>query len=308
MNRTLSIIMSGALLLLQPREAKSVSSTPEHLRSVLARIAPLEEWEFSWVNREPRICWKFFRAQPGMLNKVLHIVQSFQGHSTWVYVDGCLEPVSGKTFIAAPNSGARAIPDRPSPFRAPRPQLTREQAAEDIEQLADHIESELHLEHEQAKLFSKDLLSRNGLRNSHGAFEDFQEGGQRIVYLIVHPGTSPVFEPTDTDIMLHFEPQFLEMPVIFGDIVGSDLTHRDFGELTEAEAQKIENEFPTLWKISDYHEDAYLSPLEAGSLLRECLALDKTISSPEALRGLDKLSRIAYWASEKGYGVLFSAP
>ena len=96
-----------------------------------------------------------------------------------------------------------------------------------------------------------------------------------------------------------------EMTAIFGDVAGTDLTLRDFGTLTVPEAAKIEKEFPTLWKISDYHEDAYMSPQEAEVLSQECAALDEIVSSPRAVRGLDKLARIASWGIRSTMGCFF---
>lgn len=91
------------------------------------------------------------------------------------------------------------------------------------------------------------------------------------------------------------------MTAIFGDIVGADLTQRQGKTLTESRG------FPVLWKISDYEGGAYLSPQEVSILLKECAALDTVVVSSKALRGLDKVYRIANWASERRYGVFFDA-
>ena len=187
-------------------------------------------------------------------------------------------------------------------------QISEADASTDLAALANEIEKRLDLLGAQAMSFSEVLLTKEGMQKSHPSFQDFEERGQRIAYLIVNPATPEVFEPKKTDIMLHFEPMDDEMTAIFGDIVGADLTQRTGTTLTESEAEKIARKFPILWKISEYYEDAYLNPREAETLLRECVALDETVSSPKALRGLDKVSRIARWAAENRYGVLFEAP
>jgi len=211
-------------------------------------------------------------------------------------------------FLASPTTEPPIAAEPPSTRSEPYPQLTLEESSSDLMRLAEQIEDRLHLKNSKPKPFSQDLLTKEGLRRSRGPLEDFEERVQRAVYLIVEPGTSEVFEPGKADIVLHFEPFYDEMTAIFGDIIGVDLAQRDFGSLTDAEAETIEKEFPVFWKISEYHEDAYLSPQEAALLLRECNALGKVVSSPEAIRGLDKFWRIANWASEKHYGILFSAP
>ncbi len=151
------------------------------------------------------------------------------------------------------------------------------------------------------------MLSKEGLRRLRGQFEDFEERGQRVAYLIVDPGSLEVFEPTKADIMLHFEPLDDEITAIFDEILGADLTRGHGRALSDTEVEKIKMAFPIFWKISDYYEDAYLSPREAELLSQECAAMDKIVSGPRGIRGLDKLSRIAYWASSKNYGILFSA-
>ena len=195
----------------------------------------------------------------------------------------------------------------PPPLRAAsaRPQINATQAGEDLTALAIEIEKQLSLLNVATMAFSDSLLTKEGLRKSHGPFEHFVDRGQRNVYLIVHPEDSEVFAATKADIMLHFEPMDHESTAICGDIVGANLTKRDFHSMTEDEAVKIQNSFPLFWRVSEYHEGSYLNPQEAHALREECVLLDQLITTPMAIRGLDKLMRIANWATAKHYGVLF---
>jgi len=272
----------------------------ERLRIALSKIAPLEQWDASWSDRGPRVCWKLFRPNPQEAARLLEIISSFQGHRRWHLVDYCLEP--GVGLLSPPGESAHFLA-MPTVV-----QISDADAASDLAVLANEIEKRLDLVNVQPRSFSEALLTKEGLQKSRGPFEDFEDGGQRLVHLIVNPGAAEMFEPRETDIMLHFGPMYDEMTAISGDIVGTDLTRRDGQTLTEAEAARIERQFPVVSSISDYYEDAYLSPREAEALSKECVTLEKIISSPNAARGLDKLSRIANWAAKERYGVLFSAP
>jgi hypothetical protein len=274
----------------------------EPLKIALSKIAPLEEWDASWSEFGPRVCWRLFRPSPQQLDSLLQIISDFRGRRQWHVVDNCLAAGVGVTGF--PRKVAGAVSTTP----AVAMRVSEADASSDFAALASEIEKRLNLLDVAPKFFSEALLTREGLRKSRGPFEDFEDGGQRTAYLIVEPRASEVFEPTKADIMLHFEPGYKEVPAIFADIIGDDLTRGSGRALTNAEADKIRTEFPILWKISDYYEDAYLSPQEAAALSEECVALDKIVSSPKGFRGVDKLSRIARWASEKHYGVLFSAP
>jgi hypothetical protein len=274
----------------------------EPLMLALSKIAPLEQWNVSWSKSGPRVCWRFFRPNPQKVDGLWHTISSFEGDRRWHLVEDCLE--AGTGLVAVP--AGFSLPA--STVRGTKAEMSEAEATRDLAKLADEIEKQLGLHDAKPMSFSNALLTKEGLRQAPGPFEDFKDGGQRIVYLIVQPGASEVFEPTTADIQLHFEPMYDEMTAIFGDVVGTDLTLRDFGTLTVSEAAKIEREFPTLWKISDYYKDAYMSPGKAEALSRECAVLDEIVSSPRAVRGLDKLARIASWASTKHYGVLFSAP
>lgn len=272
----------------------------EPLRIALSKIAPLEQWDVSQSKLRPKICWRLFRPNPKKLEALWPIINGFEGHTRWHLVDNCL----------APGIGLVALPGTTPPFGAPSAgiQVSEADASSDLAELASEIEKRLDLLDNKPMSFSKHLLTREGFRKSHGTFEDFVDGGQRLVYLIVDPSRSEVFGPTKADIMLHFEPMDHETTAIFGDILGIDLTQRDGHTMTEAEADKLMQAFPLFWNVSDYYEGGYLNPEEAGRLCQECFTIDQIVSSPRALRGVDKLMRIANWASQKHYGIFFDPP
>src|SRR5437764_296621 len=119
--------------------------------------------------------------------------------------DDCLAAGLGRASLA-PTCESQTTAKLPSHSYASDSQLSEAQGSDDLMRLADEIENRLHLKNVEPKPFSQGLLDKEGLRRSRGQFEDFEERGQRVVYLIVAPGTLEVFEPTKADTMLHFEP------------------------------------------------------------------------------------------------------
>lgn len=273
----------------------------EPLKLVLSKIAPLESWDPTISRFGPKICFRLFRPDPQQTKDLLRVIDDFEGLSRWHFVDGCLE--TGVAYTAAPAEIAR-LSSSTGRGTAPK-QMTTEGVNRDLANLAAQIEQRLGLHDVEPKSFSEAMLTKEGLRQSHGAFQDFQDGGQRIVYLIVNPGSSQVFQATKADIMLHFEPKDDEMTSIFGDLLGTNLFVRDFQAMTEAEAVQLQKAFPEFWSIPDYHEGGYLTPEKASLLYQECLKISQIVFSPKAIRGIDKLTRIAYWASTKHYGIFF---
>lgn len=232
------------------------------------------------------------------------MVREFEGHARWHFVDDCLRAGVGVARMPL-LPGFPSLPLQSAPVKPP---IIEAQADEDLAALAIEIEKQLGLSDIAPMPFSDSLLTKDGLRKSHGPFEDFVDGGQRNVYLIVHPQSSEVFAATKADIMLHFEPMDHEMAAICGDIVEADLSPRDFHNITEEKAERIRLSFPLFWKIADYYKGGYFNPEEALILHQECLALEQMISSPKSLRGIDKLIRIANWAVARNYGVLLDPP
>src|SRR5579859_4758784 len=281
-----------------PSGPASTSMNSEPLRIALSKIAPLEQWDVSNSESESTVCWKLFRPDPEKLGQLGDILSSFEQNHHWYQINGCLKMGIGRAVppglvvssVAAP--AAVSVPSQADPNV-------------DLPKLAAEIEQQLGLQNVEPKHFSEALLTKEGLRQSHGPFEDFQDGGLRNVYLIVNPGPEEVFRATDTDILLHFEPKEDEMLSIFGDLLGTDLSLRKFHAMTEAEADRLQKGFPGLWTIADYNMGAYITPRQAELLEQECQKISRIVFSPKAIRGIDKLVRIAHWASVKHYGVFF---
>jgi hypothetical protein len=282
-----------------------LSFNPEPLKTTLSKIAPLEQWDLSWSSAGPKVCWQLFRPSPQHVRELWSAIQGFEGHTQWHGVDHCLVPFSGRALLAPSMAAAFTTPLHETPLSA---QVNEEEVSSDLEQLAIQIEKQLGLRDVSPMPFSDWLLTKEGLRQSRGPFEDFLDGGQRLAYLIVDPKSLEVCTATEADIGLHFEPMCDEITAICGDLVGADLTRREFQSMTNEEVERIQGSYPCFWKVADYYEEAYLNPHMAHALYEECLALEQMVSSPKGMRGMDKLKRIANWAVVKHYGVLLDPP
>jgi hypothetical protein len=162
-----------------------------------------------------------FHTGNSQLSELLDTISSFQGHSRWNLTDNCLVAAQIAEFVEFPSS--QTISEAQCSLTS-LPRFSREHATDDLLQLAELIEGRLGLKGTKSKLFSPDLITKEGLCTSNALFEDFQDGGQRIVYLIVKPGNSEIFEPTKADMRLHFEPSDEEITAVFNEILGVDLT------------------------------------------------------------------------------------
>jgi hypothetical protein len=276
----------------------------EHVRQALAKIAPLERWQASWERERPEICWQFFRPDFEHYATLIKTINQFQGRMNWTVVGNCLFPGFGKTVVAPP---VMAVPNAGG-IVMQKQTMDEKDVAADLTGLAQSIERMLRLADTKPFVFLPEMLTREGLRNSKGQFEDFLEGGELTVYLIVHPGSAEHFGTTKDDFFLHFAPFDNELTAIFDEILETDLAQDHGRAMTDQEIEHVKTKYPTFWKISDYYEGGYLSPAEAKRLLEECTALSEKAKSPASLRGLDKLIRIANWGASKGYGVYFEPP
>ena len=61
-----------------------------------------------------------------------------------------------------------------------------------------------------------------------------------------------------------------------------------------------------LSRLNDIAGDAVYERAEVDALLAEYLRAQTAVKDPSALRGVDKLIRIARWAQKLGVGIYFS--
>jgi hypothetical protein len=233
---------------------------------------------------------------------VQDVIDGFRGNLKWINA-GCLEPQGNRNYFP---SDRTVIPT--APLLVPRPSPNPEKAWEDVAALSDQIERQLHLVSKPPQPFSQALLTWEGLRQSRGPYQDFWEGGQLTVYLVVRPTAEGTISPQKEDLLLHFGPINNEITAIFNEILDTDLTLGHGRALTSEEIEQVKKRFPIFWEMSDFDSNSYLSPDDARVLHDECETLHNIVSSPKALRGVEKLMRIGYWASAKRYGVFFEAP
>ena len=60
-----------------------------------------------------------------------------------------------------------------------------------------------------------------------------------------------------------------------------------------------------LSRLNDTADDAAYQQNEVDALLAECVRAQKIVTDPLAIRGVDKLIRIARWAQKTANGIYF---
>jgi hypothetical protein len=65
-------------------------------------------------------------------------------------------------------------------------------------------------------------------------------------------------------------------------------------------------DYPLLSRLDDISDDAVYERGEVDALLAEYLRAQNAVKNPRALRGVDKLIRVARWAQKLGVGIYFS--
>src|SRR5258708_1872195 len=68
-------------------EERRMNFDAEILKTVLSKIAPVEQWNASWPESGPKVCWELFRPTPEKHNGLLSIVLSFRGKTQWRFLD-----------------------------------------------------------------------------------------------------------------------------------------------------------------------------------------------------------------------------
>lgn len=274
---------------------KTQSDPFEPLRSTLSKIYPIEK--FSSVltpdasgQQVPRFCWNFYRPDSYASESLRDAIKSYSGEVHWFYYGS-----AGQTCIASSNAdvsergGARAAAES---FVA--------KAVADVPGLCRHIESVLNLENAQEKTLNEDL------RFPPPATEviDFSEPGTHVVWIVASPdefAVAPHLESSDAK-RLHFGVIESEWQAIYAQVFGWE-PNRHIAEPEKTEAR----EFPVLSSIPEF-ESWTLESTKIEALREECFHARRKTSSPDAIRGLDKLILICNWARLKNQGIYLVGP
>lgn len=149
--------------------------------------------------------------------------------------------------------------------------------------------------------FDPEWLTRDGLARSRGPFEDFLEPGPWSAILTPNPASFDVrVRPSSPDDeVLSFGIRMSEHDALFQELGA------DWEKFQHDDSLPILPTYPLLSRLNDFYGDAVYQPREIDALLVECMRAEQVASDPMAVRGLDKLIRIARWAQKSNRGIYF---
>ena len=301
------------------------------LPHVVSKIAPLEWWSFAMspteIHRDdyqsdyrfdlakqdtsfPRFCFALFRPTPEMRSALMAAVNAYKGEVIWEIDEDCISAMPGTpgaTRIIAmpmtPEEGERFREEHKllsfTPLKADAEFIKR--AMLDAPRLAAYIEERLGLAGKPSFDFNPQWLTREGLADSRGQFEDYWEPGSWTVFLARKPQRyAGKFEPTSAqDRPLAFGIAAYEIDALFDELSPGWEAFQDKDPVIPA--------YPLLSRLSDMTADALYERNEVDALLDECVQTQARVKTPHAIRGLDNLVRIARWAQKLKVGIYFGA-
>ena len=290
---------------------------------VLSKLYPIEWMQFASQPDQhgaqaPRFCWRYRPSDSSAYNRVEQAVSEFHGEVLWRLYAGYLRCCIAAVTLAGPSGGyLQTPPDLNPPEKhavpAPDPALLAK-AVEEIPKLCQHIEQRLGLRNVLPKPFAPESDGACQQKPLPRDLEDFVEPGMHVVWLVrdtaefeSHSGPA-----SRSDRMLHFGVTRQEWQTIFLEVLNAD--EQKHGNLPNmppgqsrtaypAEPKAKVRAYPVLSRTRRYLYDLIFETGEVRLLRQECQHAMARTSSPVALRGLEKLSRICAEAIRLGLGI-----
>ena len=292
---------------------------------VFSKIAPLEEWRVETsatdIKREnytsdseygqsirntwefPRFCFSFFRPPAEAGANLRAAIEQYHGAVTWVLMGGCVSayPAGTKfTFYTPLGSDPDAMAKFTEAMRnppKPDPELVR-LAISDVPTFCSYLEESLGLTGKTPQDFDLNWLTTEGLRQSRPEPEDFVEPGDWWVELRPQQST----QQGSARVSFSFGPTDLEISAILDELGGN----RD--KRPEERNRSLLLRFPMLSRLGGFSalDTFYFTREEARWLYSECVQVQPRLRSRKAIRGMDKLIRMAHRADELQMGIFFA--
>ncbi|SRR6266566_3158709 len=284
---------------------------------VLSKIAPLEWWSYeesrSDVKREhypgylsvklgqsntwqfPRFCFSLFRPSIESFLALVRAVDEYQGSVVWQVSGNCIGAWPAKPTFYAPilsDEDARRFeqavrnPPKADPVFVKR-------AVADIPALCAYLEKRLALTGVVPADFDPAWLSREGLAQSRGEFEQFYEP----VFLVPYPKR---FSSSADRRRLGMGVGMFQIGEIFKELRATSETTN-----SSAEGDVVLPDFPFLSRLSDITSSAVYEPVEIPSFSAELVRAQQVVREPTSIRGLDNLIRIGRLAQKQNLGIYF---
>jgi hypothetical protein len=241
-----------------------------------------------------------FRPAPEAHASLYVAVEQYNGDVVWQMHDGCIGAWPARLtfyspYISREQTGAKLE----EPPHAD-PEFVR-RALADVPNLCLYLEARLALRDKSPEDFDPQWLTREGLATSRGELGDFFEPGSWTVMLARNPEKSAeTGQPTSPeDRPLSFGIGLFERDALFSELGA------DWKKYSEGQGSAILPEYPLLSRLDEITADAIYHSNEVDRLLAECQHAQTSVKDPRAIRGLDKLIRIAHWAQELKLGICF---
>jgi len=288
---------------------------------VVSKLAPLEWWSYQEsiadVKREdyasdlrfqlarqntwefPRFCFSLFRPSNESFMALLRAVDEYQGAVVWQMHDDCIGawPSKGKFMTGVLGTGQKKLEDSARNPPQADPAFVKKAVA-DIPVFCTYLEQRLGLQGPIPTDFDPRWLTREGLAQSRGEFEEFFEPGSWTVFLARDPNTyAKTFQPTSSADR--------SLSIGIGMIQCDELL-KELGAKWDGAGQLLAlPDFPLLSRFPDIASDAVYQPDEIDPLLTELLRAQDRVRKSQSIRGLDNLIRIARWAAKLKVGIYF---
>jgi hypothetical protein len=292
---------------------------------VISKLAPLESWNFSAsiddVKREdyssdffyqvarqntwefPRFCFSMFRPRVDDWAALNEAIDGYKGGVIWMMHDDCIAAMAatGKTgvepTIALEEFQQKLEQSIRNPPK-PDPEFVRKAMA-DIPNFCAYLEKNLGLQKKSPVDFDSQWLTREGLAQSRGEFEDFFEAGAWTVFLARDPEryAKASQSTSQADRRLSMGIGMWEQDALFEELGA----RREGG----GEQLLVLPGYPLLSRLDNIASDATYAPDEVSSFLAECIRAEDVVKNPKSIRGLDKLIRVTKWAKSLQLGIYF---
>lgn len=293
---------------------------------VLSKIAPLEWWSYQEsiadVKREdyrsdwrfqlarqntwefPRFCFFLFRPSPDSFMALLRAVDEYQGVVAWQMHDDCIGAWPSKPIsvgLRRLEQDAQRLEEFARNPLKPDPAFVKKAIA-DIPPFCAYLEQRLGLRERAPTDFDARWLTREGLAQSRGEFEEFFEPGDWTVFLARDPNTyAKTFQPTSSaDRSLSIGIGMFEQGELFHELGAKWDTEKN-----GTQGQPVLPNFPLLSRLSDIASDATYEPNEVAPFLAELVRAQRSVKEPRSIRGLDILIRVTRWAEKLKVGIYF---
>jgi len=281
-----------------PQDELIIRSALEQLGSTLTKIYPMEK---PLTLNDPetasgyglRLCWKFFRPDPGAVMKLSQAVASYRGDTRWQISAA----PGGQICLAAPPGAAvnsENVPESPVPRQSPS-----SLALSGVPELCIYLERVLNLQAVEAKRFQYDFRVPPLTE-----VDDFWDPGTHVIWVVADPSELPMTNHSHSDQVkrLQFSLTLEQWRALYLDLFGWAANKYDSQQ--DPEGLRA---YPALSRLSETESEMF-APSEIRRLRADCLRAYEKARDIETFRALNKLVIACNWAIRLDRGLYFRGP